>query len=160
MATTETIPLTKQGYESLKRELEKLKNVERPKVIQEIAEARAHGDLKENAEYHAARERQSYIEGRITILDDSISRANVISFADQTPDTVKFGAIVTVEDEETGDERSYQIVGDLEADIERNMISIGSPIAKALMGKTTDDVVQVKAPKGTKEYLITNIQYV
>ena len=159
MATTEAIPFTRQGYEELKRELENLKNVERPKVIQEIAEARAHGDLKENAEYHAARERQSFVEGRITILDDSISRANVISFVEENPQSIKFGAYVTVEDEETGDQKTYRIVGDLEADIERNLISMGSPIAKALMGKRIDDVVEVKVPKGLKSYLVINIRY-
>lgn len=159
MATTEAIPFTRQGYEALKRELEKLKNIERPKVIQEIAEARAHGDLKENAEYHAAREKQSFIEGRITILDDSISRASIISFSEENPDTIKFGAYVTVEDEDTGDVKTYRIVGDLESDIERNMISMGSPIARALMGKHVDDAVQVKVPKGMKQYMVTNIRY-
>ncbi|MFW7380475.1 MAG: transcription elongation factor GreA [Oligoflexus sp.] len=159
MATTEAIPFTRKGYEALKRELEILKTIERPKVIQEIAEARAHGDLKENAEYHAAREKQSFIEGRITILDDSISRANIISFAEENPDTVKFGSYVTVEDEQSGEEKTYQIVGDLEADISKNMISMGSPIAKALMGKRIDDSVEVKVPKGIKEYVVTNIRY-
>lgn len=157
--STGAIPFTPQGYEELKRELENLKTVERPKVIQEIAEARAHGDLKENAEYHAARERQSFIEGRISILDDSIARANIINFSEEAPDTVKFGAYVTVEDEETGESKTFRIVGDLEADIEKNKISLGSPIARALMGKRVDDLVEVKVPKGIKEYLITEIRY-
>ena len=119
--TTETVPFTPQGYEQLKAELDNLKSVQRPKVIEEIAEARAHGDLKENAEYHAAREKQSFIEGRITILDDQIARANIIDFSTENPDKVMFGAFVTVEDEE-GDEKTYRIVGDLEADITENKI--------------------------------------
>lgn len=156
--TTETIPFTPEGYEELKAELTNLKSVERPKVIEEIAEARAHGDLKENAEYHAAREKQSFIEGRITILDDHIARANILDFSNETPDQVKFGAFVTVEDEE-GEEKTLRIVGDLEADIERNRISLGSPLAKALMGKKLDDFVEVKVPKGVKEYTIVNVTY-
>ncbi|SME94413.1 transcription elongation factor GreA [Pseudobacteriovorax antillogorgiicola] len=156
--TTETIPFTPQGYAQLKAELENLKSVQRPKVIEEIAEARAHGDLKENAEYHAAREKQSFIEGRITILDDHIARANVIDFSTDSPEKVMFGAFVSVEDEE-GAEKTYRIVGDLEADISENKISTGSPIAKALMGKSLDDVVEVKVPKGVVEYTITKISY-
>jgi transcription elongation factor GreA len=157
--TTNNIPFTPQGYKELKQELHNLKHVERPKVIQEIAEARAHGDLKENAEYHAAREKQSFIEGRITLLDDHIARANVIDFSNEDPESVKFGAFVTVEDEESGEQKTYRIVGDLEADIEKNRISMGSPIAKALLGKKLDDLVEVKVPKGTKEYVITEIKY-
>lgn len=159
MSTSDMVLFTQQGYDALKKELEHLKNVERPKVIEEIAEARAHGDLKENAEYHAAREKQSFIEGRITMLDDSIARANVVSFADESPDLVKFGAMVTVEDEETGEAKTFQIVGDLEANIEVNKISLGSPLAKALIGNRVDDLVQVKAPKGHREYVITKIEY-
>lgn len=156
--TTETVPFTPQGYKDIKAELDNLKSVERPKVIEEIAEARAHGDLKENAEYHAAREKQSFIEGRITILDDQIARANILDFSNEAPDQVKFGAFVTVEDEE-GEEKTYRIVGDLEADIAQHRISMGSPIAKALMGKRLDDFVEVRVPKGTKEYTVTNIEY-
>jgi transcription elongation factor GreA len=159
MAETNSVPFTPQGYERLKRELENLKQVERPKVIEEIAEARAHGDLKENAEYHAAREKQSFVEGRIQMLDDQLARANVIDFSGQTPDSVKFGAYVSVVDEDTGEEKTYRIVGDLEADIEKNRISMGSPIAKALMGKSVDDLVEVKVPKGIKEYSISKITY-
>ena len=156
---TETIPLTKQGYDGLKVELENLKKTERPKVIQEIAEARAHGDLKENAEYHAAREKQSFIEGRITILEDSLSRANIIDFSGQDVDQVRFGAFVQLEDEETGEVKEFRIVGDLEANIDENKISLGSPIAKALLGKKLDDVVEVKAPKGVVEYVVTEIRF-
>ena len=154
----EAVLFTPQGYEQIKAELADLKSNQRPKVIEEIAEARAHGDLKENAEYHAAREKQSFIEGRITLLDDQIARANVIDFSNEKPDRVKFGAFVTVEDEE-GEVKTYRLVGDLEADIANNRISMGSPIAKALLGKEMDDVVEVRVPKGTVEYTITNIEY-
>lgn len=159
MAETKEVPFTPQGYEELKAELERLKHVERPKVIEDIAEARAHGDLKENAEYHAAREKQGFIEARITVLEDQISRAKVIDLRDENPKQVMFGAFVTVEDEDTGDQKTYRIVGDLEADIEKNRISLGSPIAKALMGKRVDDLVEVKVPKGLKEYSIKNLVY-
>lgn len=156
---TETVPFTPQGYAELKAELDTLKSVERPKVIQEIADARAHGDLKENAEYHAARERQSFIEGRITMLDDQIARANIIDFSGDQPDQVKFGAYVTITDEDSGEEKTFRIVGDLEADITRNKLSIGSPLSKALMGRRTGDTVEVTVPKGTKEYSIVRISY-
>lgn len=156
---TETVPFTPQGYAELKAELDTLKSVERPKVIQEIADARAHGDLKENAEYHAARERQSFIEGRITMLDDQIARANIIDFSGDQPDQVKFGAYVTITDEDSGEEKTFRIVGDLEADITRNKLSIGSPLSKALMGRRPGDTVEVTVPKGTKEYSIVRISY-
>jgi transcription elongation factor GreA len=156
---TETVPFTPQGYKELKAELDTLKSVERPKVIQEIADARAHGDLKENAEYHAARERQSFIEGRITMLDDQIARANIIDFSGDQPDQVKFGAYVTITDEDSGEEKTFRIVGDLEADITRNKLSIGSPLSKALMGRRPGDTVEVTVPKGTKEYSIVRISY-
>lgn len=156
----ETILLTKQGYDSLVAELEDLKHIERPKVIEEIAEARAHGDLKENAEYHAAREKQSYIEGRINMLDDQLARANVIDLSHEKQGTkVRFGSYVTVEDQETGEEKTVNIVGDLEADIDKNKISIQSPLAKALMGKELDDMVEFKAPKGLVEYVIVEVNY-
>lgn len=156
----ETILLTKQGYEALTAELEDLKHIERPKVIEEIAEARAHGDLKENAEYHAAREKQSYIEGRINMLDDQLARANVIDLSKEGAGTkVRFGSFVTVEDQDSGDEKTVHIVGDLEADIDQNKISIQSPLAKALMGKELDDMVEFKAPKGLIEYVIVDVKY-
>ena len=157
--SSETIPLTLQGYETLKSELQKLKSVERPKIIEEIAEARSHGDLKENAEYHAAREKQSFIEGRITILDDQLARANVIDFSNDKPDVVKFGAFVTVEDQESEETKTYRIVGDLEADISKGQISLASPFAKAMMGKAIDDLVVVRGPKGEHEYVITEVSY-
>lgn len=155
----DVVPFTKQGYEALKQELQQLKSVERPKVIEEIATARGHGDLKENAEYHAAREKQSFIEGRISMLDDRLARANIIDFSEDSPDTVKFGAFVTVEDQETGESKEYRIVGDLEADITKNLISLESPIARALLGKRMDDLVEIKVPKGVIEYMVNNIRY-
>jgi len=156
---TETVPFTPQGYIELKAELDNLKQVERPKVIQEIADARAHGDLKENAEYHAAREKQSFVEGRIIMLDDQIARANIIDFSRDQPDQVKFGAYVTIIDSENGEEKTFRIVGDLEADITRNKLSIGSPLSKALIGRRSGDTMEVTVPKGLKEYSIVRITY-
>ncbi len=156
---TEMIPFTPQGYAELKAELENLKSVERPKVIQEIADARAHGDLRENAEYHAAREKQSFIEGRIQLLEDQIARANIIDFTKDQPAAVMFGAYVTIIDEESGEEKTYRIVGDLEADITKNKLSTGSPLSKGLMGRKVGDTVEVKVPKGTKEYSVVQIAY-
>lgn len=155
----EMIPLTKSGLTTLQKELEHLKNVERPKVIAEIAEARMHGDLKENAEYHAARERQGFIEGRITDLEQKLARVQVVEVGDAPPDSVRFGVWVTLADEESGEQKKYRIVGDLEADIDQNLLSISSPLAKALLGKGIDDVVQIRAPKGTREYSILEISY-
>ena len=155
----ETIPLTKDGFSALQAELDDLKKVQRPTVIEQIAEAREHGDLKENAEYHAAREKQGFIEGRINELEDKLSRAEVIDFSSEEPSLVKFGAFVTVSDEGTGEEKTYRIVGDLEADINTNKLSLSTPIAKALMGKKVDDFIEVKVPKGTLEYVITEITY-
>lgn len=157
----ELIPFTKEGYESLQAELKKLKSEDRPKVILDIAEARSHGDLSENAEYAAAREKQGFIEGRINDLESQLSRANVLDFStDPTAqDQVRFGATVTVLDENSGEKRVLRVVGDLEADIRQNKISISSPIARALLGKKRDDIVEVQAPKGLIEYTITDIGY-
>lgn len=155
----EQIPFTKEGYDHLQIELQRLKSEERPKVIQEIAEARSHGDLSENAEYSAAREKQGIIEARIAELDDKLSRANVIDFSHLPPDAVRFGAFVTVEDTETGEKKTYRIVGDLEADLQKNKISLSSPIARALLGKKVDDLVEVQAPKGVMEYTLVEIRY-
>lgn len=155
----DAVPFTREGYEALKQELQQLKSVERPKIIEEIATARGHGDLKENAEYHAAREKQSFIEGRISMLDDRLARANIIDFSEEHPDTVKFGAYVTVEDQETGESKEYRIVGDLEADITKNLISLESPIARALLGKRVDDLVEIRVPKGVLEYMVTKLRY-
>lgn len=153
------IPFTAAGYKRIKAELDNLKSVERPKIILEISEARAHGDLKENAEYHAAREKQSFIEGRIQMLDDQIARANVLDFSGDSSGVVKFGAYVSVVDEENGEEKTYHIVGDLEADIDHNRISMGSPLSKSLMGRKAGDVLEVKVPKGVKEYSVVKVEY-
>ena len=153
------IPFTPAGYKRLKEELDHLKAVERPKIISEIAEARAHGDLKENAEYHAAREKQSFVEGRIQMLDDQIARANILDFADDKSGMIKFGAFVSLIDEESGDAKTYHIVGDLEADINENRISMGSPLSKSLMGRKAGDNLEVRVPKGIKEYSIIKVEY-
>ena len=155
----EMVPLTKEGYDSLQSELTRLKSIERPKVIQEIAEARAHGDLKENAEYHAAREKQGFVEGRIADLEDKLSRANVIDFSTEANDQVRFGAYVTLLDDDSGEERVLRLVGDLEAEIKNNKISISSPLARALLGKRVDANFEFTAPKGTVTYTIIAVKY-
>lgn len=154
----ETVPFTREGYQRLKVELDHLKSIERPKVIQEIAEARAHGDLSENAEYAAAREKQGFIEARIADLDDKLSRAQVIEYDAGGNSQVRFGAWVTVADED-GKHKQYRIVGDLEANLEKGLISMSSPIARALMGKREGDLVEVMAPKGVTEYTIEAVRY-
>ncbi|MDE3060743.1 MAG: transcription elongation factor GreA [Pseudomonadota bacterium] len=155
----EKIPTTATGYVRMEAELKNLKSVERPNVIKAIAEARAHGDLSENAEYAAAKEKQSFIEGRIKELEDKISRADVIDIASLKSDTVKFGATVKLADEDSGNEASYQIVGEYEADLKSGQISITSPMARALIGKKKGDSVEVKTPKGAKSYEVLAIQY-
>lgn len=156
---TETVPFTSEGYTRLKAELAHLKSVERPKIITEIAIARAHGDLSENAEYSAAKEKQGFIEGRIADLDDKISRAQVIEYSDVADDRIKFGAWVSVTDEESGANKSFRIVGDIEANLENGQISLSSPIARALMGKRVGDLVEVIAPKGIVEYSVNEVRY-
>jgi transcription elongation factor GreA len=154
------VPLTVTGAEKLKAELLRLKTVERPRIIQAIAEARAHGDLSENAEYHAAKEQQSFIEGRIAEVEGKLSSAQIID-----PKTVNaegrvvFGATVDLLDEDSNAQSTYQIVGDDEADIAQGMISIGSPIARALIGKETGDSVEVRVPDGTRHYEILDVRY-
>ena len=155
----EKFPVTPQGYEQMGAELRQLKSVERPAIIAAIAEARAHGDLSENAEYAAAKEKQSFIEGRISELEARISRADVIDIKSLKNDTIKFGATVKLADED-GEEATYQIVGEFEADIKKNKISITAPLARALIGKKTGDTVEVKTPKGGKEYEVLTIGYV
>lgn len=155
----DTVPLTKEGCEELKLELERLKSQDRPRIIQEIAEARSHGDLSENAEYHAAREKQGLIEARIADLEDKLGRAEIIDFSNAPSDQVRFGAYVTLSDENSGETKTYRIVGDLEADIATNKISLSSPIARALLGKRVDDLIEVRAPKGVTEYTITEVRY-
>ncbi|HUA81014.1 MAG TPA: transcription elongation factor GreA [Dyella sp.] len=153
-------PITKVGSERLRGELERLKFVERPKIIAAIAEARAHGDLKENAEYHAAREQQSFIEGRIAELEAALSTAEVIDVSRLSAGSkVVFGATVELEDEDSGESVTYQIVGDLEADIKQRLIAVSSPIARALIGKSAGDSFEFKAPNGTKRYEITGVSY-
>lgn len=154
------IPLTVRGAERLQAELHRLKTVERPDVINAIAEARAQGDLSENAEYDAARERQAFVEGRIQELDSTLSNAQIIDPSTLDVDgKVVFGATVEIEDLDTGDRVTYQIVGDVEADIRSNLISVSSPVARALIGKETGDVVEVHAPAGVREYEVVSITY-
>lgn len=153
-------PMTKQGAERLRSELERLKSKERPRIVEAIAEARAHGDLKENAEYHAAREQQSFVEGRINELEAGLSTAEVIDpRALKVGDKVVFGATVALEDEDTGKEVTYQIVGDLEADIKQNLIAVSSPIARALIGRREGDSFEFTAPNGTRHYEIVEVSY-
>ena len=153
-------PLTLKGAQRLRAELEQLKSVQRPAVINAIAEARAHGDLKENAEYHAAREQQGFIEGRIKQLEAELSHAQVIDISTLNAGSrVVFGATVTLTDVETEDEKRYQIVGDLEADIKLGLIAISSPIARALIGKHEGDVGEIDAPAGRREYELIQVAY-
>ncbi|HEV2622176.1 MAG TPA: transcription elongation factor GreA [Frateuria sp.] len=153
-------PITKIGSERLRGELERLKSIERPRIIAAIAEARAHGDLKENAEYHAAREQQSFIEGRIGELEAALSTAEVIDVSKLGAGSkVVFGATVDLEDEDSGEPVTYQIVGDLEADIKQRLIAVSSPIARALIGKSEGDSFEFKAPNGVKRYEITGVRY-
>ncbi len=154
-------PLTTHGAKRLREELEHLKSVKRPAVINAIAEARAHGDLKENAEYHAAREQQGFIEGRIQELDFVLSHAQLIDVSTLNAGSrVVFGATVDLADADTGDEVTYQIVGDLEADIKQGLISISSPVARALIGKHEGDTITIEAPIGQREYDIVAVRYV
>ena len=153
-------PLTTQGAQRLRAELEELKSVKRPAVINAIAEARAHGDLKENAEYHAAREQQSFIEGRIKQLEGELSHAQVIDISTlDAGSRVVFGATVLLADADSGEEKRYQIVGDLEADIKQGQIAISSPVARALIGKHEGDEVTIEAPGGTREFEIVEVRY-
>ena len=156
----ERFPITNNGFEKLELELKNLKTIERPSVIKSIAEAREHGDLSENAEYHAAKEKQSFIEGRIADLENKISRAEVIKTEKLTGDKVIFGATVTLGDLENKRKIVYQIVGTEEADVENGKVSISSPLAKALLGKKIDDTVEVYSPGGSREYDIEKIEFI
>tara|TARA_X000000950_G_scaffold280149_2_gene374214 strand:+ start:34260 stop:34718 length:459 start_codon:yes stop_codon:yes gene_type:complete len=151
--------MTAEGHAALDAELKNLKVVERPNIIAAIAEAREHGDLSENAEYHAAKEKQSFIEGRIVELEDKLARADVIDTKKLGGTTVKFGATVTLMDEETEEESRYKIVGEDEADVATGKVSITSPIARALIGKDEEDVVEVSAPGGAKSYEILKVEF-
>lgn len=151
-------PMTPKGFTSLNLELKQLKSVERPAIIKAIAEAREHGDLSENAEYHSAREKQSFIEGRIKELEGTIGLAEVID-PSKLSGSVKFGATVTIVDEDTDEEKTYQIVGETEADIENGLLNIKSPLARALIGKEEGDSVEVKTPGGVKDYEILSVAF-
>ncbi len=152
--------MTPAGYQALSEELKQRSSEERPRIIAAISEARAHGDLSENAEYHAAKEQQSHNEGRISELEDKLSRAEVIDVSKMSGDTIKFGATVTLVDEDTDEEKTYQIVGDVEADLKKGKISLSSPIARALIGKQVEDSVEVTAPGGSKSYEILAVKYI
>ena len=155
----EKFPLTAGGYDMLEAELKRRKGVDRPSIIEAISEARAHGDLSENAEYSAAKEKQSFNEGRIKELEAVVSRAEIIDIKALSGDTVKFGATVTVIDDDTEEKATYQIVGEYEADIKQNRISMTAPMARALIGKKKGDTVEVKTPKGEKSYEIVNVEF-
>lgn len=151
--------MTPRGYAALKDELQRLKTVERPANVKDIEEAIAHGDLSENAEYHAAKEKQAHIAGQIAAIDDKLARAQVIETRGQDPDKVRFGATVVLQDVETEDEVAYTIVGEDEADAKRGLISVTSPVARALMGKEVGDDVSVKVPKGLREFEVLAIRF-
>jgi transcription elongation factor GreA len=155
----EKVPMTGEGYAVLDEELKRLKTQERPSVIAQIAEARTHGDLSENAEYHAAKDRQGWIEGRIAEIEDKIARAQIIDISKLSGDQVKFGATVSVVDEDTEEEARYQIVGDHEADVKSGKLSVSSPLARAMIGKEKGDVVEVNTPGGVKAYEIRKIEW-
>ena len=156
---SDRVPMTRDGYEKLEADLQQLKTVARPQIVREIEVARAHGDISENAEFHAAKERQSHIEGRILQLEDKLARAQVIDPASSPPDAVRFGVTVCLLDTETDEEVKYTLVGEDEADVSEGRISITSPIARALLGKAVDDVVTVRVPKGTREFEVRDIAF-
>lgn len=156
----ERVPMTKEGLTALEDELRRLKSEERPAVIQAIASAREHGDLSENAEYHAAREKQSFIEGRVIELEDIVSRAEAIDTSEMSGETIRFGATVVVADADTDEETEYRIVGAMEASLEDGKISVTSPLGKALIGKTIGDVIEVATPGGGKSYEVCEVKWV
>ena len=151
--------MTAAGYAALEAELRRLTTVERPRIIQAISEARTHGDLSENAEYHAAKEQQGLNEARIAEIEEKLGRAEIIDLSKVSGDTVKFGATVTLVDEDTEEERSYQIVGEMESDVKAGRISIGSPMARALIGKRVGDSVEVATPRGARSYEIIGLRF-
>jgi transcription elongation factor GreA len=154
------IPMTSEGYSKLQDELKKLTSEDRPNIIAAIAEARGHGDLSENAEYQYAKEQQSLIEGRISDLESTISRAEIIDIKSMTGEDIKFGATIEIEDDDTGKTHKYQIVGEYESDIENKKLSIISPLARGLIGKSKDDNVEINSPKGMKSYTIISVKYI
>ena len=153
------VPITNAGFTALERELKERQQVERPRIIEAISEARSHGDLSENAEYHAAKESQSLNEGRIQELESMIARAEIIDVSKLSGDRIKFGATVKLVDEDTEEERTYQIVGDPEADVKSGRVSISSPVARALIGKTVGDTVEVTTPGGGKSYEVVEVAF-
>lgn len=155
----ERVPMTLEGYKSLEEELQRLKAVERPRIIAAISEARAHGDLSENAEYHAAKEQQGLNEARVAELEDKINRAEIIDVSKLSGDTIKFGATVALEDEDSGEKVTYTIVGDTEANLRDRKISISSPIGRALIGKSKGESVDVSTPKGTRTFEILKVTW-
>jgi len=156
---SDRVPMRASGYAALEAELKRLKSVERHKIVKEIEIARAHGDISENAEFHAAKERQSHVEGRIIHLEDRLARAQVIDPTGQSPDAVRFAATVQLTDIESGDEVTYTIVGEDESDASQGLISVGSPIARALLGKPVDEVVTVQVPRGSRSFEIRAIRF-
>lgn len=155
----ERVPMTTEGFKTLEDELQRLKSQERPRIIQAIAEARAHGDLSENAEYHSAKEAQGMNEARVADLEDKLSRADVIETGKLSGPTIKFGATVTLVDEDTQDKVKYKIVGDLEASVKDGKISISSPIARALIGKSKGETAEVTTPKGSRSYEVLKVEW-
>src|ERR1051326_4583093 len=153
------IPMTVEGFNRLQEELKRLKSTDRPAIIKAIAEARDHGDLSENAEYHAARERQGFIEGRVMELEDKIARAEVIDVTKLSGSIIKFGATVTLADEETDEEQTFLIVGEDEADVRNGRLSVTSPLARALIGKGQGDSVEVSTPRGNKSYEVVTVDF-
>jgi transcription elongation factor GreA len=153
------LPMTSDGYIRLQEEIKRLKSVERPAIIRAIAEARTHGDLSENAEYHAARDRQSFIEGRLMELEDKVARAEVIDTSKLSGTVIKFGATVTLADEETDEEQTFRIVGEDEADVKGGRLSVTSPLARALIGKGKGDSVEVTTPRGNKSYEVVTVAF-
>ena len=151
--------MTSHGYTRLQEEIKRLKTIERPAIIRAIAEARTHGDLSENAEYHAARERQSFIEGRLMELEDKVARAEVIDTSKLSGSVIKFGATVTLADEETDEEQTFRIVGEDEADVKGGRLSVSSPLARALIGKGKGDSVEVSTPRGAKSYEVVTVAF-
>ncbi len=152
-------PMTRAGYVGLEQELKRLKSVERPAIVKEIELARAHGDLSENAEYHAAKEKQGHVEGRIQMLEDKLARAQVIDPSGQSLDQVRFGLTVDLEDADTGEKVTYTILGEEESDVSQGTISVSSPVARALLGKAVGDSVTVRVPKGTRQFEVLEIRY-
>ena len=156
---SERLPMTRAGYEKLEEELRRLKSVERLKIVKEIEIARAHGDISENAEFHAAKERQSHIEGRVRLIEDKLARAVVIDPSGQPPDEVRFGVTVQLEDTATGERVTYTILGEDESDVANGRISVSSPVAKALLGKAVGDSVNVRVPKGVRVLEVIEITF-